>query len=146
MAKESVCAISTNNDTKKLYTTNKILNKADTLKRIKKLTKLVADLENELKLAEYDYYRIVAEYLIEVKENLVYFDSFIAIPHIILIKNKVRFFVLTYLLIYLLTHSFRLLQSSSRLDVKFYGVSEKLVRSSTAILTQTPTLLRLKHR
>lgn len=96
MAKESVCLISTNSDTKKLDTTNKILNKADTLKRIKKLTKLVADLENELKLAEYDYYRIVTEYLVEVRENLVYFDSFTAIPHIILIKNKVLFSSLTH--------------------------------------------------
>ena len=49
----------------------------------------IKELENELKEAQYDYYRIVAELLTDVKTNLSYFVQFAALPHMVLIHTKI---------------------------------------------------------
>jgi hypothetical protein len=61
-----------------------------TLKKLEDLVESIKELENELKEAQYDYYRNVAEMLADIKEKMSHFDAYGAIPHVILIRSKIN--------------------------------------------------------
>jgi hypothetical protein len=60
------------------------------LYNLKKLTESVQELESELMAGEFDYYSTIADLIKEVNDQLVFFESFSALPHITLILEKVR--------------------------------------------------------
>lgn len=59
-----------------------------TVKKLDVLVESIRELENELKEAQYDYYRNVAELLLDAKTQMSAFDAYSAIPHVILIRSK----------------------------------------------------------
>lgn len=61
-----------------------------TLQKLEALVDSIKELENELKEAQYDYYRNVADMLSRVKEQMACFDAYGAIPHVLLIRSKIR--------------------------------------------------------
>ena len=71
--------------------TNIRLNKSsETLQKVKKLAKCVKELEAALqKSSGANYYKNVAECLITVTDQLVYFEPYSAIGHLKLIQSKV---------------------------------------------------------
>lgn len=62
----------------------------ETLRKIGKWVSLIDELEGELRAGEYDYYRIVADLLIDVKEQTSLFISYRAIPYVSNIMIKVE--------------------------------------------------------
>lgn len=63
---------------------------ADTFHSTLKLVEAVKELEKELKDGEYDYFRVVAELLKDVQEQMTHFLPFVATPHIALILRKIQ--------------------------------------------------------
>ncbi len=61
----------------------------DTFQKVKKLEESVQELEKELREGEYDYFSVVADLLVEVQAQMSYFDAYVALPHISLIRRKV---------------------------------------------------------
>ena len=60
-----------------------------TLSKLEELVESIKELENELKEAQYDYYRNVAEMLADIKEKMSDFDVYGAIPHVLLVRSKI---------------------------------------------------------
>ena len=60
----------------------------ETVKKLDTLIEAIKELENELKEAQYDYYRIVADLLTDVKAQMSYFSAYAAVPQVILIQSK----------------------------------------------------------
>lgn len=60
-----------------------------TVKKLEALVESIKELENELKEAQYDYYRIVADLLTDVKEQMANFQIYAAVPQVILIQAKI---------------------------------------------------------
>ena len=60
-----------------------------TLKKLEALVESIKELELELKEAQYDYYRNVAEMLTDVKQQMAYFNAYAAIPHVMLVQSKI---------------------------------------------------------
>ena len=55
---------------------------SDTYSKLTNLVAKVDELEQEITTAEYDYFTIVAELLLEVQEQMVPFEPYIATPQI----------------------------------------------------------------
>eukprot|EP01039_Chlorochromonas_danica_P007510 gene7510-8307_t len=62
----------------------------ETFQGTHKLIDAVKELEKELREGEYDYFRVVAELLTDVQGQMERYKSFVATPHIGLIKRKVE--------------------------------------------------------
>eukprot|EP01036_Dinobryon_divergens_P028548 gene28548-37506_t len=62
---------------------------SDTYSKLTSLVAKVDELEQEITTAEYDYFTIVAELLLEVQEQMIPFEPFIATPQIRTVKSKV---------------------------------------------------------
>jgi hypothetical protein len=74
------------NDKVKLeYSLARIEGPGETFSKVKKFVDSVAELEKELREGEYDYYRVVADLLIEVLEQQADFAPYSATPHISLV-------------------------------------------------------------
>ena len=63
---------------------------SQTVKKLDALVESIKALEIELKEAQFDYYRTVADMLFNVKEQMASFDAYGAIPHVILIGSKLK--------------------------------------------------------
>ena len=63
---------------------------SQTVKKLDALVESIKALEIELKEAQFDYYRTVADMLFNVKEQMATFDAYGAIPHVILIGSKLK--------------------------------------------------------
>lgn len=63
---------------------------SETVKKLDALVESIKALEIELKEAQFDYYRTVADMLFNVKEQMATFDAYGAIPHVILIGSKLK--------------------------------------------------------
>lgn len=61
---------------------------AEILQKTRKLVESVKELESELKESQFDYYRIIADLLVDCQEQISFFDAYLAVPHIILIRRK----------------------------------------------------------
>jgi hypothetical protein len=61
----------------------------DTVKKMEALVESIKELENELKEAQYDYYRIVADLLTDVKEQMARFHEHAAVKQVMLIQDKI---------------------------------------------------------
>jgi hypothetical protein len=68
---------------------NRINSSSKTYSDINGLITVVNTLEQELYNAEFDYYRTVADLLIEAQHQLEYFQPYFAIPHVAIIRQKV---------------------------------------------------------
>ena len=78
------------NDQKKLeFSIARIEGPGETFHNIKKFEASVQELEKELKEGEYDYYRVVADLLIETHEKKSQFEPYSAIPHIALVSYTI---------------------------------------------------------
>ena len=63
---------------------------SQTVKKLDALVESIKALEIELKEAQFDYYRTVADMLFNVKEQMASFDAYGAIPHVRLIGSKLK--------------------------------------------------------
>ena len=61
----------------------------ETVKKMEALVESIKELENELKEAQYDYYRIVADLLTDVQEQMARFKEHAAVQQVILIQDKI---------------------------------------------------------
>ena len=61
---------------------------SDTYSKLTSLVAKVDELEQEITTAEYDYFTIVAELLLEVQEQMIPFEPFIATPQIRSVRNS----------------------------------------------------------
>lgn len=63
---------------------------AKTYTNINGLITVVNELEKELCEAQFDYYRTVADLLIDAQQQLALFEPFFAVPHVAIIRQKVN--------------------------------------------------------
>ena len=78
-------------DSKQYTQTNKTLSEyCLALKQLQKLSDSIHEIEREITdNTQYGYYRMVADLLTDVKEEIKYFDPFAAVPKVIELKAKV---------------------------------------------------------
>ena len=55
---------------------------SETYTKLTSLVESVDELENEIITGEYDYFRVIADLLVEVQNKMVPFEPYIAIPQI----------------------------------------------------------------
>jgi hypothetical protein len=63
---------------------------AQTFADLNKLVETIQELEKELYGAEYEYYSIVADLLVDVLEQMEKFEKYIAIPQVAIVKEKIE--------------------------------------------------------
>lgn len=68
---------------------SRINSTAKTYSDINGLIAIVNELEKELQGAEFDYYRTIAELLVDAQGHLQQFEHYFAVPHVAIIKQKV---------------------------------------------------------
>lgn len=68
----------------------KMSQSAQTFADLNKLVGAIQELEKELYEAEYDYYSVVADLLVDVLEQMEKFEKFIAVPQVAIVKEKVE--------------------------------------------------------
>jgi hypothetical protein len=67
-----------------------IENYSDFMTKIRTATSSLKELESELTAGESDYYRIIAELLVDAQKQMSFFDVYGSIPHVILLNEKLR--------------------------------------------------------
>lgn len=59
------------------------------LRDLKKLVESIKELQTEMRDGEFDYYRIIAELLVDVQGQMARFDAYGAIPQVIAIRERI---------------------------------------------------------
>jgi hypothetical protein len=63
---------------------------SDLIMKVRTAAAALKELENELTAGEADYYRIIAELLIDALKQMAWFDVYASIPHVKLLNEKLR--------------------------------------------------------
>ena len=88
---QSVIEDVTKDETKLKVVNSKIHKSSDILAKINKLLASIQELERELVSAEFDYWSIISELLIDVQSQISFFDPYQATPYIREVREKLEF-------------------------------------------------------